>query len=283
MKESDPNSLDLSILILTRNECVHIERCIRSAQQLGVHIYVIDSYSTDGTADLALAMGAQVVECCADRFADKFNWALSNIEFHTTWVMRLDADEILSAELVQALSEELRRVPANVSGILLRRQLWFMGQWMRRGGVYPTWTMRIWRRGLARCESRDLDEHMLLIQGQSMTLALDVIDNPLTDVSEWTEKHNRYATIEAMASRKINEAGLLQPRLFGSSVERIRWLKVNVFHRIPLFVRPIFYFIYRYIIRLGFLDGKKGFIFHFLHAFWYRVLVDAKIFEFKNR
>lgn len=165
MTGADRDVLDMSILVLARNERIHIERCIRSAQQLGVQIFVIDSYSTDGTADLALAMGAHVVQCTADRFADKLNWALSNVEFPTTWVMRLDADETLSDELIKALPETLKGLPSNVCGIMLRRQLWFMGQWMRHGGVYPTWTMRIWRRGFARCESRDLDEHMLLSGG----------------------------------------------------------------------------------------------------------------------
>lgn len=281
MTTDDHNGLDLSILVLARNEQIHIERCIHSARRLGVQIFVIDSHSTDGTADIARDMGACIVQCTADRFADKLNWALSNVEFQTTWVMRLDADEVLSDELVKTLPSVLRQIPNDVCGLLLRRQLWFMGQWMRHGGVYPSWTMRIWRRDTASCESRDLDEHMLLSQGTIQSLPLDIIDNPSFSLSTWIDKHNRYSTIEAK-SVQTSDTGLMRPRLFGSAVERTRWFKVKVFYRMPPFIRPALYFIYRYVFRLGFLDGRKGLVFHFLHALWYRILVDAKIIEAKG-
>ena len=158
-----------------------------------------------------------------------------------------------------------------------------MGQWIKHGGIYPSWTMRFWRKGKAICESRDLDEHMLLAQGVARYVPLDVIDDPLTDLRCWIDKHNNYATIEARSSMQDAKAGLLQPRLFGSAPERVRWIKVHLFYRIPIFIRPLLYFLYRYFFRLGFLDGKNGFIFHFLHALWYRFLVDAKIHEQTNQ
>lgn len=275
------NMLDMSILILALNERMHIERCLQSARRLGVQVFVVDSHSTDGTADMAAALGATVLQCSANRFSDKLNWALSHVPFTTTWVMRLDADEVLSEELVKELPTALHAMPDEVCGLMLRRQLWFMGQWMRHGGVYPTWTMRIWRRDTARCEARDLDEHMLLSRGTTQSLSLDVIDNPLFSLATWIDKHNKYSTIEA-ASAHTSAEGLMGPRLFGSTVERIRWFKVKVFYRLPPFIRPALYFIYRYIFRLGFLDGRKGFAFHFLHALWYRILVDAKMIETKQ-
>jgi len=269
----------LSVLILVRNERSHIVRCLRSIETLRVPVFVVDSHSTDGTADMATSLGAQVFQCSESRFADKLNWAISNIPFSSEWVMRLDADEIPSGEMIDSLRDVLSSVPMEVSGLLVRRQIWFMGQWIRYGGIYPSWTMRFWRTGKATCEARDLDEHMLLVQGVARYVPLDVIDDPLTDLSSWIEKHNRYASIEAKASLRDAGDGLMRPRLLGSVPERIRWVKVHIFYRIPPFIRPLFYFIYRYVFRLGFLDGKKGFVFHFLHALWYRVLVDAKLLE----
>ena len=272
----------LSILILTFNERNHIERCLNSIKEWGVPCFVIDSNSTDGTAELAVSHGAQVFQCMESRFADKLNWALRNVSFPSEWVMRLDADEIPSQEMLSSLPKLLGNLSGDVSGLLVRRQIWFMGQWMKRGGIYPSWTMRVWRKGVATCEARDLDEHMLLSKGVERCIQLDVIDDPLTNLSSWIDKHNRYATIEAQTSMRDSGCSLMQPRLLGSPPERVRWIKIYIFYRLPTFVRPFLYFLYRYFFRLGFLDGKRGFIFHFLHALWYRVLVDDKQFEERN-
>lgn len=278
-----PESL-LSVLILTRNEALHVERSVASARRVTPHVFVADSDSTDKTADLARAAGAEVVAANFPRFADKLNWCADNISFPTPWVLRLDADEVFSDDLVERLPGVLAEVAPEVSGIYLRRQLWFMGRWMRHGGMYPTYSMRLWRRGQATCEVRDLDEHMILRQGTSKQLDLDVIDDPLFDLSTWIEKHNRYATLEARSatatSTGANSAIKADP--FGSVPERVRWIKQNVFYRLPLFVRPTLYFSYRYFLRLGLLDGQVGLVFHFLHGLWYRALVDAKILEAKR-
>lgn len=270
---------DLTIIILTYNESLHIARCLESARQLGVPVIVVDSHSPDGTGEMAGRLGAQVVHSAEDRFADKLNWALENLDISSEWVMRIDADEILTDDLVRNLSGVLDKAQSDVCGFYVRRQLWFMGQWMRHGGVYPTWSMRVWRRGVARCESKDLDEHMILARGTASSLKLDIIDNPLHDLGWWIEKHKKYAVLEANSFTSLVDELLLPPRFFGKAVERTRWLKVFVFNRMPLFLRPLIYFLYRYIVRLGFLDGKRGMIFHFLHGFWYRFLIDAMIFE----
>jgi len=275
----------VSVLILTRNEALHIERSVTSARRLTPHVFVADSESLDGTADLARVAGAQVVTANFERFADKLNWSADNIEFPTPWVLRLDADEILTDELIERLPALLGAVAPNISGIYLRRQLWFMGRWIRHGGMYPTYSMRLWLRGEASCEMRDLDEHMILRRGVADRLALDVIDDPLFDLSTWIEKHNRYATLEARSaiSADTQSGRAIKARLLGSKPERMRWIKLKIFYRLPLFVRPVLYFFYRYILRLGFLDGVVGFAFHFQHGLWYRVLVDAKILEARRK
>lgn len=273
------------MLILARNEGLHIRRCVESAKLLTPHIHVVDSDSTDGTADVARSMGAHVFTANFERFSDKLNWALTQIDYPTPWIMRLDADEILTPSLLSGLPELLAQADPDVSGIYLRRQLWFMGQWIRHGGMFPTYSLRVWRKGQMRCEVRDLDEHMILTSGHATQSKLDLIDNPLHDLSVWINKHNRYASLEAKTevefSVESNSVEGLTPKLMGTWAERHRWLKQKAFYRLPIFIRPWLYFFYRYIFLLGFLDGKAGFLFHFMHGLWYRMLVDGKVMEMK--
>ncbi len=272
----------ISVLILTRNEEIHIERCIRSAIRLTTNIYVVDSNSLDRTRDIAATEGVNVLSGEFNSFANKINWSLDNIAWPTPWILRLDADEVLTDDLVTSLQSALASAGAEVNGFYLRRQLWFMGRWIKHGGMYPTFSMRLFRKGRVRAEVRNLDEHMLLSDGVAMTLNLDIVDNPLTDLASWVDKHNRYSTLEAQTviSQQDRTTGdLIQPCLWGSRVERMRWIKLKVFYRLPLFIRPLLYYLYRYIFRLGFLDGREGFLFHFMHGLWYRILVDGKIYE----
>jgi glycosyltransferase involved in cell wall biosynthesis len=275
----------VSVLVLTRNESLHIERCIRNAQRLSPHVFVVDSHSSDGTAQMATNMGATVITASLDSFAEKLNWSLDNIDFPTPWIIRLDADEVFTDNLLISLQHAVANAREEVSGFYVRRQLWFMGRWIKHGGMYPTYSMRLWRKGCARSEVRNLDEHMLLSEGVALTLNLDIADDPLTDLASWVDKHNRYSTIEAQtvfSPQAQANPNLVQPKMWGTRVERMRWLKLRVFYRLPLFVRPLLYFLYRYIFRLGFLDGIEGFLFHFMHGLWYRILVDGKIFEQKK-
>lgn len=274
----------VSVVILTRNEGLHIARCLKSASRISDAVYVVDSKSADGTASIAEGLGARVISGDFDSFADKFNWALNNLNFETPWVVRLDADEVLTETLVDQLDAYLSAVPDDVSGVYVRRQLWFMGRWVRFGGMYPTYSLRIWRAGLVRCETRELDEHMILKSGRTAHFDADVIDDPMTNLSTWIQKHNGYATLEARSALMAATAGADERARFSLTAalpQRVRWIKENVFYKLPPFIRPCLYFVYRYVLRLGFLDGRTGFIFHFMHALWYRVLVDAKIVESK--
>lgn len=276
----------VSVLVLTRNESVHITRCIQSSLRLTPLVFVVDSNSSDGTAELATKAGAFVVSGDFDNFAAKLNWSLDHVDFPTPWVFRLDADEVLTDNLLDTLPRAVANAGPEVNGFYVRRQLWFMGQWIKYGGMYPTFSMRLWRKGYARSEMRNLDEHMLLSSGDSMTLKLDIIDNPLTNLATWVDKHNHYSSLEANAilfQYENIDAELIPPRFWGSRLERIRWIKMKVFYQLPLFVRPMLYFMYRYVFKFGFLDGRKGLLFHFLHGLWYRVLVDGKIYEQRDR
>jgi glycosyltransferase involved in cell wall biosynthesis len=273
----------ISVIILTYNEKRHLQRCIDSLKQLPVDVYVVDCGSTDGTQELAASMGAKVYANPWVNYATQFNWGLDNIPQQTDWVLRLDADEVVTPELAKFICDSLRDLPTDTNGVYVRRQMHFMGKWIRHGGMYPIHVLRLFRFGKGRCEQRWMDEHIKLVCGsKTVSVNADIIDNNLNSIGWWTQKHNSYATREAADLLNIKYSYLahdeVQPVLIGSQEQRKRWLKFK-YAKLPLFVRPFIYFIYRYFLLLGFLDGTQGLVWHFLQGFWYRFLVDAKVFE----
>ncbi|MDX6752566.1 glycosyltransferase family 2 protein [Geminicoccaceae bacterium 1502E] len=271
----------LSVVVLTFNEEVNLPALLASLKPLEARVFVVDSGSTDRTRELALAAGCSVVEHPFENHAAQVNWALDNLPIETPWVMRMDADERLTPELVEELRAKLPPLPDEVTGLLVKRQVWFWGRWIRHGGYYPTWLLRVWRNGGARCESRWMDEHMVTDGGRVERLAHDIIDENHKGLTFWTDKHNRYADREVRDLLAIEETrGGVE--LSGQAGQR-RWMKENLYARSPLFLRAFVYWLYRYVFRLGFLDGKAGLVFHFLQGFWYRFLVDAKIHEMRRK
>jgi glycosyltransferase involved in cell wall biosynthesis len=275
----------LAVLILTANEEKNIGKCVRSILPLTNRIFVVDSGSTDGTVALCRELGVTVAERAWTTYADQFNWGLDHCDFGTDWVMRMDADEELLPELVDALRGFLAQPEPDVSGVYIRRRVYFMGRWIRHGSYYPTWLLRVFRNGVGRCEALWMDEHIVLSRGRSIEIAADIIDKNNKDLTFWTDKHNKYASREVrdiVERRRDASDGVLESGLGQGQASRRRWLKDNVYSRMPLFVRPFLYFFYRYFVRLGFLDGREGLIFHFLQGFWYRFLVDAKLYEWRR-
>jgi cellulose synthase/poly-beta-1,6-N-acetylglucosamine synthase-like glycosyltransferase len=272
----------LTILILTHDEELHIARCITSALQISKSVIVVDS-GIGTTSEICREMSVPVWIKSFPTFSEKLNWSLENLPIKTPWVLRLDADEILTEDFIECIVAVLADLPADVTGCYVRRQLWFLGQWIKHGGLYPTYSMRLWRSGSVYCEHRPLDEHMLLRRGTSVVVDLDIIDDPLTSFEIWVQKHVRYSQLE-LVNQEMNEyEQQVKPVFFGSQEQRNRWLKIYIYSAVPLFVRPTLYFFYRYFIRLGFLDGRRGFLFHLMHAFWYRLLVDARVYANKLR
>lgn len=201
--------------------------------------------------------------------------------------MRLDADEYATPELAQEIASRLAARPAGANGVYVKRRIHFLGRWIRHGAVYPMWVLRLWRLGYGRCENRWMDEHIRLTGGESLRFAHDLVDENLNDLTWWTDKHNRYAVREAadLLNLKYRFADFdAIDTMIGGEQSRIkRWLKERVYARLPLFVRPAGYFVYRYFLRLGFLDGVPGLAWHTLQGFWYRFLVDAKLYEAERR
>lgn len=273
---------NISLIVLTRNEELNLEKCLKSVEGLVSEIIVVDSGSTDRTKEICEKFGAKFVVHEFKNQAQQFNWALDNVEIKGDWIIRLDADEGLLPKLKEEIAKKLKRLPEDVNGLILRRRVYFMGRWIKHGGYYPAWFLRMFRKGTARYEEREVDEHMVLIRGKSLKLDNDFFDDNKQSLEWWIGKQNNHSSREVLAITAQNKENLLQPKVLGGQAERKRWLKEKVFMGSPMFLRAFLYFIYRYFFRLGFLDGREGLIFHFLSAFWYRFLIDAKIFEYKK-
>lgn len=279
------SSRDLSIIIPATNEILHIERSVKSALTLTDKVFVVDSHSTDGTTELAERLGAQVFQydwTPESNFSKKMNWALENIPIQTTWVMRLDADEYLvSDNWGDEYDELISSVSDNVNGINVLRRIYFLGRWMRHRDNYPRPSMRILRCGKVRFENRWLDEHIDLGDGDSIDFNLEIADNPNITISKWIDKHNGYSLREAIMLID-EEVGLMShDEQFGSFDEKALSIKKkkNRYNKIKPYWRGFLYFCYRYFFKLGFLDGREGFLWDFYHAWWYRNLVDTKVQE----
>ncbi len=277
-------SLDLTVVVLTYNESLHIQRAIRSAWQVAKEVIIVDSFSTDNTIELATSQNAKVFQHTFVNQAQQFQWAMENGGINTAWTMRMDADEYLTHELIAEIQTKLPSLDQHISGVVLKRQVHFMGQWIKYGGYYPIHLMRIWRTGHAVIEQRWMDEHILLTQGSSIIFKHDFVDDNLNSLTWWTAKHNDYATREAVdiLSRKYSfQDSDLSSGTEGNAKQTTtkRWYKNNLYLRLPLFLRAFLYFQFRYWIKMGFLDGQRGLVWHFLQGFWYRFLVDAKILQ----
>lgn len=275
---------NLTVVILTYNESQHIGRCIESIKGIASDIFILDSFSTDNTLAIGESLGATWFQNkWPGNQAAQFNWGLENLPIRTKWVLRLDADEYLLPELQGEIQQRLPDLPDHISGVAFKRRHIFLGRWMKRG-TYPVTLLRLFRYGKAVCEQRWMDEHIQLLEGESMTFDHDFVDHNLNPVAWWTDKHNGYATREAIDLLDI-ELGILgnhaTPIQLSEQAASKRKRKMQYVNQ-PLFLRSFAYFIYRYIAKGGFLEGKEGFLWNFLQGWWYRTLVDARIYEIKQ-
>lgn len=279
--------LSISVLVLTYNEAANLPYLLDSLRGWVSRICIVDSGSTDETLTIAQAYGAEVAEHSWTTYADQFNWGLQHFALQTEWVMRMDADEYVLPALAEELRQVLPSLPTTVTGLYVKRRVYFWGRWIRHGGYYPTWLLRIFRTGVGHCENRWMDEHIVLSQGETQQLQHDIVDENHKDLRFWTLKHEGYAGREAMdaTGMRPQHSGYqeIESRLLGGRQdEQKRWVKGNLYQRLPLFWRVGLYFVLRYVFLGGFLDGREGLIFHTLQGFWYRFYVDAKIAEMRR-
>ncbi len=277
----------ITTIILTYNESQHIARAIESVAGFSTQILIIDSFSTDRTTEIASSLGAKVHQRRFTNQSEQFNWALDNIKIDSEWILRLDADEIIEPDLATNISRTLPTLGRGVVGINLKRKHIFMDRWVRYGGRYPLLMLRLWRKGQGRVEDRWMDEHVVVQGGSTITLDGGFADHNLNDLTFFTDKHNKYATREAIEVIAQRRALFQRDELLsGASASRQahikRLIKERLYNRTPFTISACLYFLWRYIFQLGFLDGRSGLVYHFLQGYWYRFLVGAKVMELES-
>lgn len=272
---------DLTAIILTKNEEKNIEKCILSIKDVAKQIVVVDSYSTDETVEKAKKLGAEVIQHEFIDQAKQFIYAMETICIKTKWVLRIDADERLTkesaAELEQLLTENEN---TDINGIIVRFEVNFMGKRLHHGGIYPFRKLLVFRYGKAHMEDRHMDEHIVLDEGRAIEMRHDSEHHDFKDLTYFIDKHNKYASREMLdyfEQKRKNNNNDEQNLDFRARIKRK--IKYRVYYKLPIGLRAHLYYWYRYYFKLGFLDGKEGKIFAFMQAYWYRYLVDAKIYE----
>lgn len=275
--------LDITVIILTYNEEIHIRRCLENVKQIAKDIIVVDSHSTDGTIEICKEYGVNVIRHKWPGYqAAQFNWAINNVPIKTEWILRIDADEYLLPELIVELKDKLPLLRKEVTGIEFKRRHIFMGRWVKHG-IYPVKLLRMFRVGCAYYNDRVMDEHLMLTSGKSIMLENDFCDHSLIGISDYCKKHIQYAQREAIAilEESIDNGIKDQDGSLSGQAKKKQNTK-KLYNRMPFFWRSFVYFVYRYFLKGGFLDGKEGFLFAFIQGWWYRTLVDAKVYEIKK-
>lgn len=270
---------NLTVVILTYNEEVNLPHALKNVKEFAKKVVVLDSHSTDRTVEIAESYGAKVYTRPFDDFSRQRKYALEQIPYTTEWLFVLDADELLTEQL----KEEIRKiiVKTDKDAFYIKRRFYWKGKWIRRG-YYPTWLLRLGRTGSITCDDRPINEHLVCKSGNVGKLKEDFIDYNRKSLTDWISKHNHYSDREACQLLSSDVSKEIY-KLWGTQYERKRWLRLKVWNKLPPLIRPFLYFSFRYVLCLGFLDGKKAFMYHFLHAFLYRILIDFKYLEKKWR
>lgn len=281
--------IDVTFIVLTKNEEINIVDCLKSIKGFAKRVVIVDSGSTDKTCEIAKSMGADVYEHPFENYARQFNWAIDNTNIKTKWTFRLDADECLTPELIRELEHLAKKHNSdNVNGITMEAWLYFLGRKIKHGG-HNKRKLMMFKTGIGRIEDRKMDEHTVLSKGISVSTKNRFIHYDLKDMTHWINKMNWYATREMQDYYEFingQEADISgnqsNKKANDSTISGTRKKKFGVYYKLPMFFRSWLLFMYYYIIKLGFLDGKEGFVYHYMYHRWYRSLVDAKILEQKK-
>jgi len=276
--------LSLTVVILTKNEEIHLARCIGSLRGLARKILVIDSFSTDRTVEIAKSLGADVRQNPFKNYSTQFLWGLSQIEQPTDWVLRIDADEWLDDDLRNAIRTTIPTLDKTVTGLRVLLRNHFMGRPIRFGARGNMYLLRLWRPEAGTMEARWMDEHITLSHGETRDLAGLLLHSTEKPLSEWIVKHDRYSdreAIDVLTSKYNLFSDKSGESVTYSGVEKSFGQKI--YYGIGGSVAPFLFFIYRYIFRGGFLDGSGGYYYNFFQGYWYRTLVAAKLYELESK
>lgn len=277
-----------SFIILTFNEEQHLPRLLNSIAELNAPIFILDSGSTDDTLKIAESFGASVKYHPFENHPKQWDYALKNFEVQTPWIIGLDADQIVTPELLELLLNFNDEAYHNVEGIYFNRKNIFKGKWIKHGGYYPKYQLKMFRYGIGYSDLNENMDHRFIVTGNTTIWKKGhILEENLkeNEIRFWIDKHNRYSDL--VASEEIERMENLRkqtikPKLFGDPYQRTAYLK-SMWWKLPRFFRPFIYFTYRMTFQLGFLDGRTGILFHFLQGFWFRLIVDVKIAEKLNQ
>lgn len=282
-----PERLPVSVLVTTRNEELNIRRSLESVRPWVDQIFVIDSESSDHTTEIAARFADQVVELEYEHgriIPWIFQWGLDHLPLVNDWVLILEADQAPTPELEKEIRDLFSQGPEAIGpdGFYIRRKQVFRGKWIRWGGYGSKYLLKLFRRSKSQLDTLEQDTRVY-VDGR-----VDRLSEPLEEWNRkedsiffYLEKHLRYAEAFSQEELKRRQSPVqwkAKPSLFGSPDQRVLWLK-TIYYRSPLYVRSFVYFLYRYFLRLGFLDGKRGFVFHFLQSFWFRLVIDVRLEE----
>tara|TARA_B100000963_G_scaffold284188_1_gene252960 strand:+ start:12815 stop:13657 length:843 start_codon:yes stop_codon:yes gene_type:complete len=265
------NIIELSVVILTKNEEENLATALKSVNNRVKDIFVLDSFSTDNTCEIAKEHSVKLFSNKFKSFGDQRRYAINSLPIETDWVLFLDADEIVPNEFLEEVKDLITE--SKYVAYECKYKFIFLKKWIKHGGYYGTRITRLFRKDKV-VISRSMNEH-IKANGQVGQMKNDIIHEDKKGFDSWINKHLLYADYEA--SELIVKQKDNYENLFGSQGQRKRWIRNNIWNKLlPPLIRPFFYFFYRVIIKFGFLDGIRGFIFHFLHALWYPFLIDAK-------
>jgi glycosyltransferase involved in cell wall biosynthesis len=279
--------LPISVIVLTFNEEANIGPCLDTVADWAKEIFVVDSGSTDLTLDIVAKYTKNILRHPFENYSRQRNWAQSNLALANEWVFHIDADERVTPQLAESIRNFFATISDadHISGLMLRRKIIFFGEPIVHGGLYPTYHCRIFRKQHGCCEDREYDQHFL-VEGSTCTIEADLLELTASSLFSWTARHNKWAQMEAQQLRKgcrELDPTSIQPKILGSPIERRRWLRLSVYARTPIFFRAFLYFLSRYFLRGGFLDGIPGLIYHVLQGFWFRFYVDACYYELQQK
>lgn len=273
--------IPISVLVLTKDEELNIRACLESVKWAD-EIFVVDSGSTDKTLEIAAEYTDKISQNPFENYSKQRNTALKSLSMRNEWVLNLDADHRVSKSLKKEIFSIFENGgEKNINGFLMARRTLFMGKWIKHGGHYPTYHAVLFRATCGFCEDRLYDQHFV-VNGKLKILKNDIIDIITPSIATFVERHDRWSDLEALEDSITGSGARIKPDLFGNPMEKRRFLR-QAYGKAPLFRRAFLYFLVRYFFRLGFLDGKEGLVFHFLQGFWYRFLVDAKIYEVQSK
>jgi glycosyltransferase involved in cell wall biosynthesis len=273
----------VGIILLVYNEEIHLKRCLENLLLLTSNIYVVDSYSTDNTLDILNEYGIVYVQNKFSNHSNQVNFAIKNFPFKTNYILRIDSDELLSLELIKEIkTSKLLDSNSEISGFYIKRKVKFLNKILNYGNINPIWLLRLWKIGKGVCDDKLMDEKIIVSDQKTAKLQNIIIDNNLNNLTWWTHKHNNYSNREALEI--LNKKYLISKNSFKGdyySIDFILFLLKSFYNKMPIFLRSFLLFFYSYFLKLGILDGIPGFIWNVLQVFWYRYLVDVKVYEFE--